>query len=295
MKIMTLNTHSLEEVDYEEKLAAFIEGIRKEQPQVIALQEVNQTRTAAPAAADGLELSGYVPCCLGEDCEAVVIREDNHAYRAALALAKQGCPYSWTWVSAKIGYGKYDEGLAILSTYPVLDTRQFFITKSHDHENWKTRKILGLRLLTDQGAGQFYSVHMGWWKDEEEPFKEQWERICSGLWSDAGAVTWLMGDFNSPSGIPDEGYGLVRASGWWDAYELAEEKDSGITVDHSIDGWKDKEQKTGMRIDYIWSDKRVSVKRSRIVFDGKHYPVVSDHFGVLTEPVMQNRLHGNEG
>ena len=49
MKLMTLNTHSLVERDYEEKLRQFVRGVLAEGPDVIALEEVNQT-IAAPKA-----------------------------------------------------------------------------------------------------------------------------------------------------------------------------------------------------------------------------------------------------
>ena len=61
MKLITLNTHSLEEEHYEEKLEQFVEEICREMPHVIALQEVNQTRTKAPVPVDLLERSGYIP------------------------------------------------------------------------------------------------------------------------------------------------------------------------------------------------------------------------------------------
>lgn len=287
MKILTLNSHSLEEEHYEEKLTAFIEGICREQPQVIALQEVNQTRDAAAISEELLAQSGYLPCNSAPDGgtaagEAAAVREDNHAYRAAKALRQRGISYFWTWVSAKIGYGKYDEGLALFSLLPVLDTRQFYITGIHAYENWRTRKILGVRAATEQGIAGFYSVHMGWWKDEEEPFEKQWKRMAGLLLTEEEDVTWLLGDFNSPAHVPGEGYDLVRASGWLDTYELAKEKDGGITVDHLIDGWREKKD-SGMRIDYIWTNQNVPVKYSRVLFDGKHYPAVSDHFGVLVE------------
>ncbi|MCD8170518.1 MAG: hypothetical protein LUE94_14670 [Clostridiales bacterium] len=48
MKLMTLNTHSLEEENYEAKLHAFAEGVCRAEPDIIALQEVNQTQIAAP-------------------------------------------------------------------------------------------------------------------------------------------------------------------------------------------------------------------------------------------------------
>ena len=46
MKLMTLNTHSLVESSYEEKKEKFIETLIAEQPDVVALQEVNQTASA---------------------------------------------------------------------------------------------------------------------------------------------------------------------------------------------------------------------------------------------------------
>ncbi len=65
MKLLTLNTHSLIEPAYEAKRDAFVEFIRKEQPDVFALQEVNQT-AAAPLL--GMPRQGTIPapaiwCC----------------------------------------------------------------------------------------------------------------------------------------------------------------------------------------------------------------------------------------
>ena len=46
MKLLTLNTHSLIEPDYEAKREIFVDFIAREQPEVFALQEVNQTAAA---------------------------------------------------------------------------------------------------------------------------------------------------------------------------------------------------------------------------------------------------------
>ena len=51
MKLLTLNTHSLIEPDYEAKRKIFVNFIAAEQPEVFALQEVNQT-AAAPLLGD---------------------------------------------------------------------------------------------------------------------------------------------------------------------------------------------------------------------------------------------------
>ena len=97
-----------------------------------------------------------------------------------------------------------------------------------------------------------------------------------------------MGDFNSQADIRGEGYDLVAGSGWKDTFVCAEEKDEGVTAEGAIDGWKDKDarggkKQTGMRIDYIWCNKNVPVRRSQVVCNGVNYPKVSDHYGVLIE------------
>ena len=94
MKIMTLNTHSLAEPEYESKLAAFAGSLVQIKPDIIALQEVNQSRSAPPAASGRLRESGYVPCCAKDLSTAspcasrAVIRTDNHALNLALLLAR---------------------------------------------------------------------------------------------------------------------------------------------------------------------------------------------------------------
>ncbi|MBQ2264028.1 MAG: endonuclease/exonuclease/phosphatase family protein [Oscillospiraceae bacterium] len=273
MKLLTLNAHSLVETDYPQKLAAFAECIAKERPDVIALQEVSQTacKTAVPEAL----LTGYTPC--GED---VTIREDNHVYNAVRLLADRGVHYHWTWLPLKLGYDRYDEGIAVMSLAPIAETDTVLVSAVNDYHNWKTRKLLGIR--TKQGSDWFYSVHLGWWNDPEEPFQGQWERTDSHMLRHENV--WLMGDFNSPAEVHGEGYDLIVRSGWYDSYLLAERKDSGLTVGSVIDGWRDKlRSTTGMRIDQIWCSRPEAVKSSRVLFNGIKEPVVSDHYGVMIQ------------
>ncbi len=278
MKIITINTHSLEEPDYERKLHEFAGVILTEQPDVFAMQEVNQSVNAEPAYE--AELAGYTRC--GDFSGPV--RRDNHGARLAALLAREGVCYHWAWVPAKLGYGKYDEGLAIFSRRPVIQVDSFRISRSEDYKNWKTRRILGIQTAD----GWFYTAHMGWWDDEEEPFREQWERLGEHLEDKKNQPVWLMGDFNSIDIISGEGYDLVSGSGWKDTYCLAQEKDQGITVGKVIDGWRERlsEEKLsqcpdGMRIDYIWCSRKLPVCSSHVICNGERYPVVSDHYGVM--------------
>ena len=277
MKILTLNTHSLQEENYPRKLDDFVAGVLREKPELIAMQEVNQTMTAPPL--DPALLEGQYPIP-----GAVTVRADNHAAQVALRLRQAGVPVSWVWLPIKIGYGRYDEGVAILSLgRPIHAVDTFPISKTTDYQNWRTRKVLGVRLegLEDW----FYTVHMGWWDDAAEPFIHQWKvlnsciaakRIC--------APVWLVGDFNAPDCAQGESYDTIRTSGWLDTYTLATQRDSGITVPGVIDGWEDRvTDPTGMRLDYIFTSQPRQILSSRVVFNGSCGSVISDHFGILIE------------
>ena len=271
MKLLTLNTHSLVEEHYTEKLHAFVQAVSEEQPDIIALQEVNQTIAEMPVITLH---GGYVPCADG-----IIIRRDNHVCNAAELLRSQGLEYHWTWLPLKKGYDKYDEGIALMSRSPILETKIIRTSAMDDYNNWKTRKILGIR--TEAAPDEwFFSVHYGWWDDPDEPFQGQWQRTKAAL---AGhRRVWLMGDFNSPAEVCGEGYDMISNAGWQDSYALAKNKDGGITVGHVIDGWKDKTESTdGMRIDQIWCSEKTEILSSKVIFNGENRSIVSDHYGVI--------------
>ena len=279
MKILTLNTHSLQEENYPQKLEWFIEGIVKETPDIIAMQEVNQTAAAELMDLEMLEGQYPIPGCMQ-------IRKDNHAAVVAHRLRQAGIDCYWAWLPIKLGYGKYDEGVAILSLgRKIRCIDKFPISKVNDYQNWRTRAVLGVQV---EGLGDwFYTVHMGWWDDASEGFLDQWKvlncciaskRMCENI--------WLMGDFNAPDGIPGQSYEHIAACGWNDTYKAAQDKDSGITVPGIIDGWRDKlidKNVEGMRLDYIWCSQKKEITSSTVVFNGMKEPVVSDHFGVLIQ------------
>lgn len=279
MKILTLNTHSLQEENYQQKLEWFVEGILKERPDIIAMQEVNQTADADEIPLEMLQGQYPVPGCMK-------IRRDNHAAQVACRLRKAGNECSWAWIPVKLGYGKYDEGVAVLSLgRKIRGVDQFPISRVNDYHNWRTRAVLGVQVegLEDW----FYTVHMGWWDDETERFLDQWKKLncCLASRRICGSV-WLLGDFNAPDIARGESYDAVVSSGWHDSYRYAASKDDGITVPGIIDGWREKlagTQAKGMRLDYIWCSEEREIRSSRVMFNGGAEPAVSDHFGVLIE------------
>ena len=273
MKLLTLNTHSLVEDNYSTKLDAFVSAIAEQRPDIIALQEVNQT--IAETQADVIS-EGYVPCV-----ENIVIRKDNHVYKAAELLEGAGVKYYWTWLPLKKGYDKYDEGIALMSRSRIIETDVVRISETDDYNNWKTRKIIGIR--TEAAPDEwFFSVHYGWWDDLDEPFQNQWQKTAEYM--KKYSRVWLMGDFNSPAEVRNEGYDMINSGGWYDSYTLARTRDNGITVGKVIDGWRDKVSSTdGMRIDQIWCSQKAEIASSEVIFNGANKPVVSDHYGVVAE------------
>ena len=280
MKLLTLNCHSLVEPDYEAKLAAFAAEVLRRKPDVIALQEVNQTRSAPPAPPEGR--AGYSPC--GE----AVLRADNHALRLSALLRSGGWPMEWTWSPAKIGYDIYEEGLALFSRAPIQSARAWYTTRDHAMENWRVRKALSICTAADGIPAQFLCVHMGWWEDEQDPFPAQWRRVEAG--ADPALPCFILGDLNSPAGERGTGYDYVTGRGWLDTYRLARSRSGEATVPGAIDGWRERPGAGAMRIDYILCSRPVEVTCSQVLLDGTNGPVVSDHFGVMITGRLEEHL-----
>lgn len=218
--------------------------------------------------------AGYYPC----PGNMVLLKADNHAAAVARMLEEAGCAYHWSWLPAKIGYDKYDEGMAVFSRAPITQAENLLLSRSDDYHYWKTRRALGICA----GDVWYYTVHLGWWKDEEEPFADQWNILAAA--AGAKPLAFLLGDFNSEADVRGEGYDLILRSGWQDIYRLARQRDDGYTVVQAIDGWRDAPDAAAKkRIDQIWCSQTVPVHSSRVVFGGKQEPRVSDHAGVLIE------------
>ncbi|WP_025334889.1 endonuclease/exonuclease/phosphatase family protein [Paenibacillus sabinae] len=271
MKILTLNAHAWIETDQIRKIEQLASFIREQEIDVIALQEVNQTK-AEQALPDGV-LERYFQAEPG-----TVIKQDNYAY---VLLQKLGLPYYWTWIPVHTGFVKYDEGLAILARTPIIDGFSEYVSVIRDFENYRTRKIVGVKTEAGGEEAWFVSGHFGWWSDEVEPFRRQWDAAQAKLDTLKAFPVFVMGDFNNVAEIRNEGYDYVTQKGWNDLYTSAVIKDDGATVTKAIKGWDDNEGK--LRIDYIFSNRSVQAKSCHVVMNGIRGAVVSDHFGVAAE------------
>lgn len=260
MKLLTLNCHSWQEQDQLDKIKILAKTIKQKSFDVIALQEVSQSIAAENI--DG------------------VLKKDNFLLILLAELNKLGVTdYEYTWAFSHIGFEIYEEGLAILSKHPIEERHSFFVTQSQDPNNWKTRKIAGAKIRYNGDPVSFYSCHLGWWGDEEESFKGQADALCEYTQKDE--KFFLLGDFNNAAHVKGEGYDYLLSKGLFDTYQMAGDKDSGITVEGKIAGWD--ENKRDLRIDYIFSSFPIAVKKSKTIFNGKNKEIISDHFGVEIE------------
>ena len=111
MKLLTLNAHSLHEEKFPGQTEKLAEFLLREAPDLVALQEVNQS-AVAPRLPAGRR-RGFT-LCVGE----VPLRTDNFAVALVETMKKRGTSYFYTWLPVKRGYGVFDEGLAFLSKGP---------------------------------------------------------------------------------------------------------------------------------------------------------------------------------
>ncbi|GAA0078210.1 endonuclease/exonuclease/phosphatase family protein [Clostridium sp. CTA-5] len=257
MKLLTLNCHSWQEDNQFDKIKYLAKIINEKDYDVIALQEVSQSLSEEK-----------IDTKLKKDNFAVILKQELDKYSKN--------KYDFYWDFSHIGYDVYEEGIAIFTKRNILNTESFFITKSKDILYWKARKIIKMTINYDGQEVDFYSCHLGWWNDDEEPFENQVKNLIKTV--DNNRLTFFMGDFNNNAFIKGEGYDYLLNSGLIDTFNLAKEVSSSVTVKGKIDGWDENKEK--LRLDLILSNKLVEVKTSKVIFNGINEDVISDHYGV---------------
>lgn len=261
MKLLTLNCHSWQEENQLDKIKYLAEIISHKDYDVIALQEVSQSINSASVEMD--------------------IKEDNFALLLKMELDKiTENNYEFYWDFSHIGYDVYEEGLAIMSKHKFINNESFFITKGEDRTYWKTRKIVKSSIEIKDEIFDFYSCHLGWWIDDEEPFKYQADKLLDTISNSAAAI--FMGDFNNNAFVRNEGYDYLLSKGLIDLYLETDSTDEcSATAKGKIDGWEENREK--LRLDLILSNKPLKVKSANVIFNGKNKNIISDHYGVELE------------
>ena len=274
VRVLTLNLHCWQESDAEAKLLRIADAIAEFAPDIVCLQEVGQHGEAP-----------IVGMHSGE-----TIRADNAALLIVEHLERgHSLAYDWAWTFAHMGFGEWEEGLAILTRGALTRIDAPFVSSIPSHQQWNSRRLL-IAEVDLQGFGVITaaSAHFSWWDDPDEPFAPQFDRADAALGAWPEPVV-LAGDFN----VRDDGPGLahILATGrWTDAHAqaLAPEVPSG-TFPGNIAGWSGAE---AGRIDYVLTNgSRLRAVSARTLFDTEATRV-SDHFGLLVDFAADRSSHG---
>ncbi|WP_162011120.1 endonuclease/exonuclease/phosphatase family protein [Streptococcus sp. S784/96/1] len=264
MKLLTLNTHSWMEDHPEKKLEQLVEHILQEDYDIVCLQEINQlmttSRVVAPADYQALP-------------SAPILHEDHYAYLLTGKLAQKGKRYYWSWAYNHIGYDRYHEGVALLSKTPI-EVQELLVSDVDDETDYHTRRIL---LATTEVTGRALTVaslHLSWFG---KGFEGEWQIIEDHLQSHSYPII-LMGDFNNPT--DQEGYSMIVNSSLnvVDSHQVASHVLGNYTILANIDGWEGNQQ--ALKVDHAFVSKTLNVVSSKVIFDGKATPILSDHFGL---------------
>ena len=256
MKLLTLNCHSWQEENQLDKIKILAQAIKDNNYDVVALQEVSQI------------ISGELVNKASKDNYISILLEELKSIGET--------SYKYIWDFSHIGYDIYEEGLAILTKHEIKEWKSFYVSNDTNIKNYKTRKIIEAKIEVDNKDYKFYSCHLGWWDDLEEPFKYQVDKLINSL--DEKYINIIMGDFNNDAFIRNQGYDYLLSKGLFDTYNLAKDKSERYTVQGKIDGWEN--NKANKVLDFILVNKKIKVKESKIIFNNKNQVKVSDHYGV---------------
>lgn len=264
IKLLTLNTHSWYEENFEEKFAELIKALLVHDFDIICFQEINQKLESTILQ------------------EKPRIRSTNFALLVTNALnaAHKNERYTFTYEPFKISYESHEEGLAILTRHKTLETESFYITPEHQKHSWKERKGLVSTIEVKGIPLRIVNVHTGHYGDLEFSFFKQLKEIKSTF--DDFEHVFICGDFNTEE--DSKGYPqILDMLMVHDMHTLCKNptKDTQIyTVDALIAGWDTHHKK---RIDYIFSKQAYNVQTSQLIFDNNNFKQISDHFGYYVE------------
>ncbi len=269
IKLFTLNAHSLCEDSPKDAIDTLTDLLISENPDVIVLEEANQIASSPP-------INPPSNCLIADGAPDIPFKEGNFALSVFSRLDK----YHLVWLPVKLGYERLDEGLALITKEKPIAPRGFYVSRSRDYKNWKTRMALCAYLQKLNFA--VAATHLGKYGDIDEPFDEQWKNLRNG--TVGFDKLFLIGDFNSPSTTRGEGYDTIIGDGFTDLFSLSSHSFEIPSVAGNIDGWENGLE-GGRRIDFIFSRKTPSASKVvyRSVLDGVRGKRVSDHFGIIVE------------
>ena len=270
--VLTLNIHTYQETQQNEKFNLITDLIGKMDVDFIAFQECAQNKSSV--ITEG------------------IIRKDNMALIISDRLnEKYNADYNYTWNWAHYGWTVWEEGVAELSKHPLIDSDDRYVSSGTSVYNITSRKVIYSAYQTPKGRINIFSAHTHWrisLTDEEQ--NNQIRNIKSMVTEKESlspdAVSFVCGDFNSnpTSDYPwSEGYNTMMLNNdykdtFFEIYPGANTRPAQstyYTVGGDLPG----------RIDYIFmkNNAHFTVTDSQIIFKNDVVGTVSDHYGVLTK------------
>ena len=244
MNLLSLNLHSYQEKNAYAKLAMVADAIINQKIDVICLCECAQSILAKTIKGE--------------------IKANNAAYIIQqLIQERSGLHYELRYTTTHISYLGYEEGLAILSIYPVHCDFNFFISKQRHYLSNKSRKALQVILNIDEQQIAIYNAHFGF--DTKNKFIDQFHRIHTYI-SFFNYPTIISGDFNIDS--KSQEYYEMMQYGYQDCSSLNEQSKHEPT-------WF--QGKAKGHLDYILTETKIRLLDYSSMFIHQR---VSDHLGV---------------
>ncbi|MDC0558978.1 endonuclease/exonuclease/phosphatase family protein [Candidatus Izimaplasma bacterium] len=255
MKLLTLNLHCMAEENIPEKQERITKAIIDNDIDVVFFQEVAQSLTSK-------KLNN-------------MMREDNYGLTIIKKLRKQGLEYDYYFETTNLSFGSYEEGLMIISKYPLINRKCTFVSEMKDFSNWSVRKHLCADIKHNDTIITLSTVHLGW-TEGIEVFENQVDLLIDNI--DQNHLNILAGDFNVSS--KSSSYEYLKGKNLYDLFAL-----NGETDKHTPTHLKNMDTHKGeTRIDYIFANNSVDVIDKKIFFNKN---LVSDHYAVFLEIKFQ--------
>ncbi len=274
--IMTLNMHTYQESDQDAKFDTIAETIARLDADFVACQENAQHKNSSIVTNIG----------------GVTIRNDNMALILQQRLKTYyGLDYYFAWAWAHYGWSVWEEGVAVLSRYPIVELTNFYVSSSSSIYDLSSRKLVYARAyvpVLDQNIN-FVSTHLYWKTSlmDLEP-KNQVNNVKALIESKHGVndLSIVCGDYNSQATETDlrwaETYLTMMTNGLYQDTFLEYHPTATNMPENSL--FDTVKGSYPGRIDYIFmrTNSQYSVMSSQIIFTPTVLGTVSDHYGVVT-------------
>jgi len=270
--ILTVNLHTYQELQQNEKFVLLADVIGKMDIDFIAFQECAQKKTTAITAG--------------------IIRQDNMALIISnIIKEKYKIDYNYVWSWAHYGWNDWEEGVSVLSKHPIVNSENRYISTGTSVSNITSRKAICGSYQTPNGLINVISAHTHWRTSTSD--EEQNNQILNikAMVAEKELLTpnitsFVCGDFNGnpTSDYPwSEGYNTIMRNNdyldtFLEVYPDANNKPAQsiyFTIFGDLPG----------RIDYIFMKKNeiFKVVDSQIILKPEVIGKISDHYGVLTK------------